>query len=62
MVLGGDYGVPEKIYGHLQLARADVSAVLAENVEAGRMTVTDALQVALLIFHENPNRWYGLRP
>jgi len=59
---GGDYSVPEKIYGHLQLARADVATVLAEKVQAGRMTETDALEVARLIFHENPKRWYGLRP
>ena len=57
---GGDYTVVEKIYGHLQLARADVATVLAEKVERGRFTETDALKIARLIFNENPKRFYGL--
>ena len=58
---GGDYLVVEKVYGHLQLARADVAAVLAAKIEAGRMTEADALEVARLLFHDNPVRWYKLR-
>jgi uncharacterized protein len=57
---GGDSLVVEKVYGHLQLARADVAAVLAGKVESGRMTVGEALHVAGLLFHENPMRWYKL--
>ena len=57
---GGDFLVVEEVYGHLQLAQADVAAVLAEKVQCGRMTETDALHVARLLFYENPKRWYRL--
>ena len=57
---GGDYHVIEKVYGHLKLARADVAIVLAEKVEEGRMTTDQALEVARLLFNENPKRWYRL--
>jgi uncharacterized protein len=57
---GGDYGVVEKIYGHLLLARADVAAVLAEKVAQGRFAEADALHIARLLFHDNPKRWYKL--
>jgi hypothetical protein len=58
---GGDYTVVEKVYGHLELARADVAQVLAGKVEAGRMSEADALKVARLVFRENPRRWYRLK-
>ena len=57
---GGDYFVPEKIYGHLQLARANVATVLAEKIERGRMTRDQAIHIARLLFNENPKRWYKL--
>jgi len=58
---GGDYSVVEKIYGHLLLARADVAMVLAEKVERGRFSESDALRIARMLFNENPKGWYGLR-
>ncbi len=57
---GGDYRVVELVYGHLQLARENVAAVLAGRVGAGRMTRAQAVEVARLLFYENPRRWYGL--
>lgn len=57
---GGDYLVPEKIYGHLQLARTNVATVLADKITQGRMMENDALKTARLLFHENPKRWYKL--
>ncbi len=57
---GGDYLVVEKVYGHLQLARADVAAVLADKVAEGRMTEPQAIEVARLMLNENPKRWYRL--
>jgi uncharacterized protein len=57
---GGDYLVVEKVYGHLQLARADVAEVLAAKVESGRMRTGEALRVARLLFHDNPRNWYKL--
>jgi len=59
---GGDYSVVEKVYGHLKLARADVAMVLADKIEQGRMSESDALHVARLLFNENPKRWYKLGP
>ena len=50
---GGDYIVPEKIYGHLELARADVAEVLAAKVQRGRMTESEAMKVARLLFNLN---------
>jgi len=57
---GGDYSVVEKVYGHLQLARADVAMVLAEKVAQGRFMEGDALRIARMLFNENPKNWYGL--
>jgi hypothetical protein len=57
---GGDYQVVEKVYGHLDLARADVAMVLADKVKLGRMTEGEALKVARLLFCENPKRWYNI--
>ncbi len=57
---GGDYVVVEEVYGHLELARADAAAVLAGKIERGRMVEKDAVDVARLLFNENPKRWYKL--
>lgn len=57
---GGDYLVVEKVYGHLKLARADVALVLAKKVRQGRMTESEALKVARLLFHDNAVAWYKL--
>lgn len=58
---GGDYNVPEKIYGHLQLARINVVTVLADKITQGRMKENEALKIARLLFNENPKRWYQLK-
>ena len=57
---GGDYSVVEKIYGHLELARADVAEVLAAKVTRGRFTADEAVSIARLLFHDNAKRWYAL--
>lgn len=57
---GGDYRVVEKVYGHLKLARANIAMALAEKVELGRFTESDALRIARMMFRDNPKRWYGL--
>lgn len=57
---GGDYLVPENVYGHLQLARANVAQVLADKVTMGRMTRAEAVEIARLMFRDNPKRWYKL--
>jgi len=57
---GGDYSVPEKIYGHLQLARMNVAVVLADKILQGRMVESNALRIARLVFNENPKQWYKM--
>ena len=57
---GGDYSIVEKVYGHLELARADVAMVLADKITQGRMTESQALNVARLLFHDNAKAWYRL--
>lgn len=60
IAFGADYSVPEKIFGHLQLAQANVAIVLAERIEENRMTEEQAIDVARLMFYENAKRWYKL--
>jgi uncharacterized protein len=57
---GGDYFVPEKIYGHLDLARANVATVLADKVRLGRMTDSAAIETARLLFYDNARKWYQI--
>ena len=60
IAFGADYSVPEKIFGHLQLAQANVAIVLAERIEENRMTEEQAIGVARLMFYDNAKRWYKL--
>lgn len=60
VAFGADYFVPEKIYGHLRLAQANVASVLACKVERGRMSTAGALDVARMMFYDNPKRWCRL--
>lgn len=58
---GGDYHAPvEKIYGHLAIARENISAVLANRVLDGRMTVKQAEAVAQRWLWSNPKELYRL--
>lgn len=57
---GGDYRVPEKIWGHLTMARETIASVLADRVASHQMTTERALDVAAMMFYENPKRFYGL--
>jgi len=58
---GGDYMIPvEKVYGHLVMARENISQVLAMRVEEGLMGLEDAVRVAHKWFHDNPAGLYGL--
>jgi len=40
---------------------ADIAIVLAERVEENRMTKDQALEVARMLFYDNPKRWYRLK-
>jgi hypothetical protein len=57
---GGDFQVVEQVYGHLELARANVAEVLADKVARGRMNAREAIRVARMLFRDNPRAWYRL--
>jgi hypothetical protein len=58
---GGDYTRPYmKVYGHLQMARENVAAVLGRRIDAGSMDEEEALRLARLWFYENPKAFYGV--
>ncbi|MGE5597754.1 MAG: amidohydrolase family protein [Bacteroidota bacterium] len=57
---GGDYLFVDGVYGHLHLARENVSRVLARKVEEGVFSREKALAVARALFYENPRRLFGL--
>lgn len=62
---GGDYGHSvEAAAAHLEIARDNVAAALAEVVESGWITEAEALQIAADWFYNNPNEWFklGLEP
>ena len=61
LAFGGDYGIPvEKVYGHLVMAREDVARVLAERIEEGQMTESQALGIARQWFRDNAVELYRL--
>ena len=58
---GGDYGRPYmKVYGHLQMAKENVAAVLGKRVDRGHFDLEEALRIAHLWFHDNPQAFYRL--
>jgi len=61
IAFGADYHKPvEKAWGHLVMAREDVARVLADRVDASRMSFEEALRLARKLFYDNPKRIYGL--
>jgi uncharacterized protein len=58
---GGDYRYPELSYAHLVMARRNIARVLAERVEDGACSETDALEVAKWLLHDNPARMFVKR-
>ena len=57
---GGDYGFVDGIYGHLQLARENVSRVLARKISEGVFPFDKAVEIARALFHDNPRRLFRL--
>ncbi|NLA87994.1 MAG: amidohydrolase family protein [Clostridiales bacterium] len=53
---GGDYLFVDGVYGHLEIARRNVSVVLAEKVEEGVFGEAKALEIAKALFYDNPKR------
>jgi hypothetical protein len=58
---GGDYRYPELSYAHAKLARQNIARVMAEKVDDGFFTETEAVRIARMILHDNPNRMFGWR-
>ncbi len=57
---GGDYRLVDGIYGHLYMARQNVSRVLARKVEHGVFSLEKAIDIAQALFHDNPMRIFKL--
>jgi predicted TIM-barrel fold metal-dependent hydrolase len=58
---GGDYGdVPEFVAGHLQIARENIAAALADLVEGAWLEEEQALKLAADWLYNNPNRFFKL--
>jgi len=51
---GGDYIMPEAVYGHLDMARENIAWVLAQKVTEGYFTETEAVEVARRLLRDNP--------
>ena len=51
---GGDVFLFFGICSHLEIARENVAAVLAERVADGLCDIDEAEQTARLLFHDNP--------
>ena len=58
---GGDYCFVDGVYGHLRLARENVSKVLSEKVGEGIFCEDKAAEIARALFHENPLRIFKLQ-
>lgn len=58
---GGDYCFIDGVYGHLRLARENVSKVLSDKVDEGIFSEDKALEIAKALFYENPFRIFKLQ-
>ncbi|MBS3764491.1 MAG: amidohydrolase family protein, partial [Planctomycetes bacterium] len=57
---GGDYGIVEKVYGHITIARRNIARVLAGKIRLSGWSREEASRVGRLLLHDNPNRFYNL--
>ena len=61
IAFGGDVRWPvEKVYGHLTIAKEIVSTVLSRRIDRGLMTRRQAVSLATMWFHTNPQGLYRL--
>lgn len=58
---GGDYAFVDGVYGHLQMARENVSSVLADKVGEGLFPIEKAKEIARLFFCDNPRNLFDLK-
>jgi uncharacterized protein len=57
---GGDYGIVQKVYGHLTMARQDIARVLADKIEEGTYNRAEASLLVRRLMFDNPNEFYRL--
>lgn len=57
---GGDYLFVDGVYGHLYLARQNISSVLAQKVEEGVFSAEKAIDIAQALLYKNPIRIFKL--
>ena len=57
---GGDYGIVEKVYGHLTMARQDIAHVLAGKVVEGAYSRSEASLIIRRLMFDNANEFYKL--
>ncbi|MBI3974266.1 MAG: amidohydrolase family protein, partial [Chloroflexi bacterium] len=61
LAFGDDLYWVDTIYGHLIMARHNVATTLADLVEDGIMSESEALDVGRCLFRDNPAALYGLQ-
>lgn len=57
---GGDYLIIDLIYGHLKLAKQNLACALANKVNNGVMTLSQAEKAAHMMLYDNPKRIFNL--
>lgn len=60
MAFGGDYIIPENVYGHLVMARENIASVLANRIRCGQITEKYAIELARKWLYQNPRDLYNL--
>jgi hypothetical protein len=57
---GGDYPNVEGTYGHLKIAKQNISKVFAKCIDEGRFNREFALKIAEMILKDNPSEFYRI--
>jgi len=57
---GGDYFVPEKVYGHLTMAKENICRALSEKIVCGAMTEEEARSWIEHLLQLNATKVYNL--
>jgi len=60
IAFGGDYRIIDAVYGHLQIAKRNVSKALAQCVEDGTLDLEEAKWAAKRMFYDNPKELFGI--
>ena len=58
---GGDLSIVEKVCGHLVMAKRNIAWALAEKIEDGFMSETEAIRLARKLLYDNPKSFYKLK-